>query len=145
MCALPGREQQGDPMRLTGNHMPAFVPFAARRPLAGHLLRRREGADFAATTLAERDELAELYVRLLRGVDRLCHTPPPYIAAWHQAPIRERRDEGRMMLQLTSPRRAAQKLKFLAGSEAAMGDWGGDVPPETQAIAFRAALAGVTL
>ena len=31
------------------------------------------------------------------------------------------------MLQLTSPRRAADKLKFLAGSEAAMGAWIGDV------------------
>ena len=145
MGDLLEREQQGDRMLLSGTHWTAFVPFAARWPIEVHLMPHRHVPDFAATTLAERDELAELYVRLLRGVDRLYHTPTPYIAAWHQAPIRERRDEVRMMLQLTSPRRAAQKLKFLAGSEAAMGAWVGDVPPETQAIAFRAALAGVTL
>jgi galactokinase len=38
------------------------------------------------------------------------------------------RDTVRLNLQITSPRRAADKLKFLAGSEAAMGAWIGDVP-----------------
>jgi UDPglucose--hexose-1-phosphate uridylyltransferase len=45
------------------------------------------------------------------------------------------------MLQVTSPRRAEDKLKFLAGSEAAMGAWIGDVAPEQAAILIRAALA----
>ena len=49
----------------------------------------------------------------------------------------------RLHLQLTSPRRAADKLKFLAGSEAAMGAWIGDVPPESAAERLRAAVAGV--
>ena len=80
--------------------------------------------------------------RPARGVDRLYDTPTPYIAAWHQAPVSERRDEVRLMLQLTSPRRAADKLKYLAGSEAAMGAWVGDVPPEAQAEALRAAIEG---
>ena len=47
------------------------------------------------------------------------------------------------MLQLTSPRRGADKLKFLAGSEAAMGAWIGDVTPESQAEALRTAIASV--
>ena len=38
------------------------------------------------------------------------------------------------------PRRAADKLKFLAGSEAAMGAWIGDVPPETAAARLREAI-----
>ena len=58
--------------------------------------------------------------------------------------MHERRDEVRLMLQLTSPRRAADKLKFLAGSEAAMGAWIGDVPPEAQAEALRAAIGKAT-
>ena len=41
------------------------------------------------------------------------------------------RDAVRLRLELTSPRRAADKLKYLAGSEAAMGAWIGDVPPES--------------
>ena len=47
------------------------------------------------------------------------------------------------MLQLTSPRRAADKLKYLAGSEAAMGAWIGDVTPESQAGALRRAIGEV--
>ena len=42
-------------------------------------------------------------------------------------------------LQLTSPRRAADKLKFLAGSEAAMGAFINDTTPEKVAEALRAA------
>nr|BFF10014.1 hypothetical protein GCM10025699_13170 [Microbacterium flavescens] len=41
------------------------------------------------------------------------------------------------------PRRAADKLKFLAGSEAAMGAWIGDVPPESAAERLRAAVRSI--
>ena len=51
------------------------------------MLPHRHVPDFAETTDAERDELAALYLRLLRGVDALYDTPTPYIAAWHQAPV----------------------------------------------------------
>ena len=47
----------------------------------------------------------------------------------------------RLMLQVTSPRRAANRLKYLAGSEAAMGAFIGDVPPETSAALVREAIA----
>jgi UDPglucose--hexose-1-phosphate uridylyltransferase len=47
------------------------------------------------------------------------------------------------MLQFTSPRRAADKLKYLAGSETGMGAFIGDVAPEAVADRFRAALAAV--
>ncbi len=53
------------------------------------------------------------------------------------------RDAVRLHLQLTSPRRAADKLKFLAGSEAAMGAWIGDVPPEAAAERLRAAVHSI--
>jgi UDPglucose--hexose-1-phosphate uridylyltransferase len=105
------------------------------------MLPHRHVPDFAETTLAERDELAVLYLRLLRGIDALYETPTPYIAAWHQAPVERGRDDIRLMLQLTSPRRAADKLKFLAGSEAAMGAWIGDVAPEVAAANIREAIA----
>ncbi len=143
MADILERERGGPRVLLTGEHWTAFVPFAARWPIEVHLLPHRHVPDLAETTLDERDELASLYLRLLRGVDRLYDTPTPYIAAWHQAPVHEHRDDVRLMLQLTSPRRAADKLKYLAGSEAAMGAWIGDVAPEAQAEALRAAIGGV--
>ena len=97
----------------------------------------RQVPDFVETTEAERDELAPLYLRLLRGVDALYDTPTPYIAAWHQAPVNTGRDSVRLHLQLTSPRRAADKLKFLAGSESAMDAFISDVTPESVAQRLR--------
>lgn len=133
-------EQGGERVVLRGEHWTAFVPFAARWPIEVHVLPHRHIADLAETTDAERDELAPFYLRLLRGIDALYDTPTPYIAAWHQAPVDRGRDAVRLNLQITSPRRAADKLKYLAGSEAAMGAWIGDVTPESQAERLRAAL-----
>jgi UDPglucose--hexose-1-phosphate uridylyltransferase len=49
----------------------------------------------------------------------------------------------RMRLELTSPRRAADKLKFLAGSEAAMAAWTAEILPEDAAARLRDAVASV--
>ncbi|NQX12058.1 galactose-1-phosphate uridylyltransferase [Microbacteriaceae bacterium VKM Ac-2855] len=134
-------EQAGERMLVRGEYWSAFVPFAARWPLEVHVLPHRHIADLAGTTPEERDELGALYQRVLRGIDALYDSPTPYIAAWHQAPVHEHRDDVRLMLQITSPRRAATKLKYLAGSEAAMGAFIGDVLPEVAAEALRAAIA----
>ncbi|WP_158865453.1 galactose-1-phosphate uridylyltransferase [Leifsonia sp. AG29] len=134
------RERASERVVLAGEHWTAFVPFAARWPIEIHVLPHRHVADLAETSDAERDELATFYLRVLRGVDALYDSPTPYIAAWHQAPVEVKRDEIRLMLQITSPRRGADKLKFLAGSEAAMGAWIGDIPPEQAAAALREAI-----
>ena len=138
-------EQDGSRVILAGEHWTAYVPFAARWPIEVHLMPHRHVPDFAEATDTERDELAGLYLRLLRGIDTLYDTPTPYIAAWHQAPVNVARDTVRMHLEITSPRRAADKLKFLAGSEAAMGAWIGDIPPEDAAARLRDVVEGVQL
>jgi len=133
-------ERAGERVVLTGEHWTAFVPFAARWPIEVHMLPHRQVPDFAETSGDERDELSTMYLRLLRGIDALYDSPTPYIAAWHQAPVNRGRETFRLHLQLTSPRRAADKLKYLAGSEAAMGAWVGDVPPEVAAENIRKAI-----
>jgi UDPglucose--hexose-1-phosphate uridylyltransferase len=107
------------------------------------MLPHRHVADFAATTGPERAEIAVLYRRILRGLDRIYGTPTPYIAAWHQAPVHTGRADIRLMLQVTSPRRAADRMKFRAGSETGMGAFIGDVEPEVAAARLRTALAGL--
>ena len=133
-------ERNGPRVVLAGEHFTAFVPFAARWPIEIHLLPHRHVPDFAGLTSDERDELAIMYRRLLRGVDALYDDPTPYISAWHQAPVTVGRDTVRLNLQITSPRRAESRLKFLAGSEAAMGAWIGDLVPEGQAELIREAI-----
>jgi len=133
-------EQKSERVLIAGEHFTVYVPFAARWPIEVHMLAHRHVPDFAATTGAERDEIAVLYRRILRAVDRLYDTPTPYIAAWHQAPVHRGRAEVRLMLQVTSPRRAADKLKYLAGSETGMGAFIGDIAPEASAARLREAL-----
>ena len=137
------RERAGDRVVLAGRHWTAFVPFAARWPIEVHLLPHRQIPDFAATDEAERDELATLYLRLLRGVDALYDDPTPYIAAWHQAPVHTGRDTVRLHLQLTSIRRGPDKIKYLAGSESGMGAFIADIQPEAAAQRLRRAVESV--
>jgi UDPglucose--hexose-1-phosphate uridylyltransferase len=136
-------EAKSERVLIAGEHFTVFVPFAARWPIEVHMLPHRHVPDLAATSPAERDEIAVLYRRVLRALDRLYDTPTPYIAAWHQAPVREGRDDIRLMLQVTSPRRAADKMKFRAGSETGMGAFIGDVEPEAAAARLRTALDGL--
>lgn len=136
-------EAKSERVLIAGEHFTVFVPFAARWPVEVHMLPHRHLPDLAATSDAERNEIAVLYRRVLRALDRLYDTPTPYIAAWHQAPVFVGRDTVRLMLQVTSPRRAADKLKFLAGSETGMGAFIGDIEPEAAADRLRGALHGL--
>lgn len=122
---------------IAGDNFTAYVPWAARWPLEIHVLPHRNVNDLSQLSGDERDELAHIHSRLLAGLDRLYDSPTPYIAAWHQAPMIEQREQVRLQLRIHSPRRAADKLKYLAGSESAMGAFIGDVAPETQAKQLR--------
>ena len=134
-------EQAGERVLVRGEHFTAYVPFAARWPIEVHLLPHRHVHNFVELSDEERDELASIYHRILNALDRLYDSPTPYISAWHQAPLVAAGTNVRLQLQITSPRRAADKLKFLAGSESAMGAFIADLPPETTAALIREAMS----
>ena len=122
----------------------AYVPAAARWPLEVHVAPVRDGiVSLDQLNDDERWGLAQMYSALLkrgnaffdkgdgRGMDL------PYISAWHQAPIHDvRRDHYRLNLQFFSFRRAANKIKYLAGSESGMAAWVSDTTPEKIAARF---------
>ncbi|MCG2621064.1 galactose-1-phosphate uridylyltransferase [Arthrobacter sp. I2-34] len=138
---LQREREDGSRMVLEGRLFSAYVPFAARWPLEIHLVPHRQVADLAGLDGAEREELAVLFPQLLGRLDALYGTPTPYIAAWHQAPVDGYyRRASHLHLQITSPRRAADKLKYLAGSEAAMGTFINDTTPEQAAARLRTAV-----
>lgn len=138
--------EQGSGARMIADteHFSAFVPFAARWPIEVHIVPHRQVPDLSELTEGERDDLARIYPEVLQRIDGLYPTPTPYIAAWHQAPVNSADREAEWLhLEITSPRRAENKLKFLAGSEAAMGAFVGDVSAEETAARLRAVrLAG---
>jgi UDPglucose--hexose-1-phosphate uridylyltransferase len=118
-------------------HWTAFVPSAARWPVEVHLYPNRAVHVLADLTSTERDDFAEIYLHVLDRIDRLYGVPVPYMAAWYQAPSEADPQHTYLHLRFTSPRRSADKLKFLAGSESAMGVFVNDVAPEEIAHRLR--------
>lgn len=118
----------------------AYVPFAARWPIELHLLPHHQVTSLAELNEAELEELAGVYSKILRAFETVYDTPTPYIAAWHQAPKVAGGEKVRLQLQITSPRRASDKLKYLAGSESAMGAFIADIPAEAIAEQLRNAI-----
>jgi UDPglucose--hexose-1-phosphate uridylyltransferase len=122
-----------------GDHWTAYVPVAARWPVEVRVVPHRHLPDLTALDAGERDELSGIYPELLRRFDAFYPkvTAVPYIAAWHQAPVGEGRDLCRLHLHIFSIMRAPRKLKYLAGSESAMGAWVNDTTPERIATRLR--------
>ncbi|CCI83640.1 galactose-1-phosphate uridylyltransferase [Corynebacterium otitidis] len=121
-------------------HFVAYVPAAAAWPLEAIVMPRRAVSSFPGLTAGERDDLAGLLPDLFAAVDRFFPgiEATPYIAAWNQAPD-PAAGEGpvRLHLQLFSLMRSPGRMKYLAGSESAMGAWISDTTPETIADRLR--------
>ncbi|RBP99203.1 galactose-1-phosphate uridylyltransferase [Bifidobacterium xylocopae] len=141
---LAAELEAGERVIMRNHSWVAYVPAAARWPLEVHVAPVRDGVlSIDQLDDQERWDLAQMYSTLLRrgnaffdkgdgrGMDL------PYIAAWHQAPVRDaRRVNYRLNLQFFSFRRAANKIKYLAGSESGMGAWISDTTPERIAGRF---------
>jgi galactose-1-phosphate uridylyltransferase len=118
---------------------PEFVPAAARWPFEIHLYPTRHLPDLPALDDDERDGLGVLLQDVLAPFDGLFDLPMPYMATWHQAPVRLDRDLAHLHLEIFSIRRAANKLKYLASSESGAGVFINDVGAERAAELLRQA------
>ncbi|QIZ35836.1 galactose-1-phosphate uridylyltransferase [Saccharopolyspora sp. ASAGF58] len=134
---LAAERAAGERVIVDSEHWTAFVPAAARWPVGVHLVPHRQVPDIVALTDAERDDFAVTYLDILRRLDGLYDRPLPYIAAWHQAPVRTGRELSWLHLEVFSVLRSADKLKYLAGSESGMAVWINDVTPEQIAARLR--------
>jgi UDPglucose--hexose-1-phosphate uridylyltransferase len=134
---------------VASEHWVGYVPFAARWPYEVRLVPRRHVPDLPALDTDERDDLARLYLTVLRAFDELFDGEPdgslatPYIAGWQQAPVRRDRDNWHLAAEIFTIRRAPGKLKYLAGSESGAGVWINDIAPEDAAARLRAAIDSV--
>ena len=115
----------------------AFVPFAARWPVEVHLYPRQQRADLTDLTDTERLDLAELYLDTIRRMEGVFDDTLPAITGVHQAPVHADRDDYWLHLEVFSIRRAVGRLKYLAGSESAMGAFVNDITPEVAAQRLR--------
>jgi UDPglucose--hexose-1-phosphate uridylyltransferase len=137
-CALLRAElEDGKRIVVTSDHWAAYVPFAARWPFEVRIVALDHLPDLPALDEARRDDLAAVYLDVLRRFDGLFDTPTPYIAGWQQAPVRQDRDVWHLAAEILTIRRAPGKLKYLAGSESGAAVWINDVTPEAAAARLR--------
>jgi UDPglucose--hexose-1-phosphate uridylyltransferase len=115
----------------------AYVPYASRYPFEIHIAPLRSVPDFVTLDEAASEAFAPIAKEILQRLDGVFGVTMPYIASWHQAPVREGRDVMRLHWQIQSVRRAPGKLKYLAGSESAFGAFMMDLKPEQSAQQLR--------
>lgn len=135
--------EDGSRIVAQNEHWVAFVPFAARWPVEVSIYPRRRVVDLPDATDAEQASLAALYLEVLRRMAGVFDDTLPAITGVHQAPAHTGREDWWMHLSVFSIRRAVGKIKYLAGSESAMGAFVNDISPEDVAVRLRAVdLAG---
>lgn len=141
LCSIVSREAAGPRVVASTAHFVAYVPEAARWPYEVHLAPLACRPDLPSLPGAQLAELMGLYGRVLRAFAALFEgEETPYMACWHQAPVRHRADWQHFYAQILTNRRDADKWKYLASSESGAGAFLNDVLPETAAQRLREAL-----
>ena len=135
---IDGEIADGSRIVAQNEHWLAFVPFAGRWPVEVQIFPRAQVADLPGLTDEQKTALPPIYLEVLRRMEGMFDDTLPAITAWHQAPVHEGRDDFWLHLQILTIRRAPGKLKYLAGSESAMGAFVNDIPPEVAAERLRA-------
>lgn len=119
------------------DHWVAYVPYASRYPFEIHIAPLRSVTDLVALDEDQCAAFAPIAKEALQRLDGVFGVNMPYIASWHQAPVKQGRDALRLHWQIQSIRRAPGKLKYLAGSESAFGAFMMDLKPEQSAQQLR--------
>lgn len=118
----------------------SFVPPFARFPYETWVAPTRPGAAVISDmSEAEVLALARVLKDSLRRLDALFSMPMPYLMTFNHAPCTPC-PEWTFRIEIWPIRRAANKLKYLAGTELGAGVFASDVTPEKAAEALRGAL-----
>ncbi|MFC4910238.1 galactose-1-phosphate uridylyltransferase [Actinomadura gamaensis] len=138
LCDIVRREADGERVIAQTANFVAFVPHAARWPYQAQIVPREHVPDVTALGDAESVELMRLYADVLGRFGRLYDKAVPYMAGWHQAPPAAR-DRAHLWVEVYTPQRTADKLKYLASVETGTGAFLNDVRPEDAAERLRTA------
>ncbi len=134
--------REGSRIVLENEAVLGFVPYAARWPYEAHISLASHRSSLLECEPEELRLLSVALQRLVRGYDALFDRPMPYVMAVHQAPTGgEGAGQGHLHIEFYPPLRAAEKLKYPAGSEQGAGTFISDVLPEDAAGSLREAIA----
>ncbi|MFY9235468.1 MAG: hypothetical protein WAO58_13530 [Fimbriimonadaceae bacterium] len=115
----------------------AIVPFFARYPYEVWVAPFRHIRSLKEMSQAELDDLAAILLDVARRYDKLFGFSLPYIMSMHQEPAVPGYEFTRFHVEFYPPHRTADKLKYLAGSEAGAGAFINDTLPEETAAQLR--------
>ena len=115
----------------------AIVPFFARYPYEVHIAPREHLTSLAAMDDRHLDDLAEILLIVTRKYDKLFGFSMPYIMNMHQEPGVSGYGFNWFHVEFYPPYRTANKLKYLAGSEAGAGAFINDTLPEITSKTLR--------
>jgi len=116
----------------------AYIPFFARYPYEIHIASKRHIQALTDFTNIEEQDLASILKQVLAAYDRLFDRSFPYIMSIHPRPSDGGNyDYYHFHIEFYPPMRTAEKLKYLAGSEAGAGMFINDTLPEVKAAEMR--------
>jgi UDPglucose--hexose-1-phosphate uridylyltransferase len=116
----------------------AFAPPFARFPYEVWIAPLRQVSFLSELKGEERNAIAAVLRETLQRMDRLWNVPMPYLMTVNQAPTDGLLyPEWSLRIEIWPIRRAANKLKYLAGTELGAGVFAGDVLPEAAAESLR--------
>jgi UDPglucose--hexose-1-phosphate uridylyltransferase len=134
-------DRPGERLVATAAGWRAWVPEAPIFPYALLLVPDADVPDLPSLDGAGRAGLAVLLVDVLERLDRLFDTQTPYMLWIHQRPFDGNRWPGaRLHVEIVSPRRARDVLRYVAAGELGSGVYFNPVAPEDAAQALREAL-----
>ncbi len=122
----------------------AFIPFFARWPYEVHICSSRHLQALTDFSRAEQKDLAAMLKMVLVAFDRLFDLSFPYMMVLHQRPTDgSAYDYYHFHIEFYPPLRAANRLKYLAGSETGAGMFINDTLAEEKAAELRSHLTSI--
>ncbi|HMJ07463.1 MAG TPA: galactose-1-phosphate uridylyltransferase [Pyrinomonadaceae bacterium] len=139
MCTIVEQERKfGQRLIAENDGFAAYIPFFARYPYEVHIASKRHMQAFTDFEDVDEQALAAILKQVLSAFDRLFNRSFPYIMAIHQRPSDGGdHDAYHFHIEFYPPMRTAEKLKYLAGSEAGAGVYINDTLPEEKAAELR--------
>lgn len=139
IAAILEEERSGGQRIVTENaSFTALIPFFARYPYELHIYPNFHAPALLDFSLAQLRDLAQIFKQVLSAFDKLFDASFPYIMAMNNRPSDGAQyDFFDFHIEFYPPMRSAQKLKFLAGSEAGAGMFINDTLPEEKAAELR--------
>jgi UDPglucose--hexose-1-phosphate uridylyltransferase len=104
----------------------AYIPYFTDYPFGVFVVNKKLKGNITQFTLNEKKDLADLLKKLTAGFDKIYNRPFPYMMCIHQTPVNEKKyadaeNYYAFHIEFYPPLRAADKVKWYAGSEMGAG------------------------